>query len=717
MALDILITSDRISVDPIGREFIEHVRQEATRLHLEDAAVYYDFPMFADYETVTHRPDALLVSRHHGVIAIRFLDGSDSGRLADLPAIDESLGQFCSILIGRLLKSPLLRRGLSVLKFDVTPVVLASSANSDLIVLETSRVVTSLASFDTVMGELSVAAPLNGDTIAETRSVTEGAKALTRPQKRIIEDSEKQRRAVALAQLEAEIANFDQKQRRAAIVNVRGPQRIRGLAGSGKTVILAMKAAHLHMERPDNLILVTFYTRSLRNSLRTLITRFYRHYKDEDPDWNRIHVRHGWGGQRTSGAYADTCRRHGRTPLSLSAAQQAAGANTDPFDYVCRDLLQKVHVEPYYDHVLIDEGQDFPSGFYELCFAIAKGDRDHKNIVWAYDELQNILDVKIRSSVELFGQDLDGKPRISLERSARYLPPGAFNDTVLSKCYRNQRKVLVTAHALGFGIYGEIVQLLESREHWEDVGYHVETGGEFDIGKTVRILRPAENSPLSLDEQQAGKIIDWYAATSPGDEVNWVVGGIQNFIESGLQPEDVIVIALDDRYARRYLKAISERLSAIGISSNNIIADPYTEPPFTIAGKVTLSTVYRAKGNEAAVVFALRVDAIPLRTRLGRNRLFTAFTRTKAWLRISGVGSLTGGNIYAELEAALACFPYLQFQMPDLKKIETIQRDLSERQIRAMKIRDEFLSKLRSAGFSDDEITEILAVEVKNASP
>ena len=72
-----------------------------------------------------------------------------------------------------------------------------------------------------------------------------------------------------------------------------------------------------------------------------------------------------------------------------------------------------------------------------------------------------------------------------------------------------------------------------------------------------------------------------------------------------------------------------------GIKSNNIIADRYSEPPFIIEGKATLSTVYRAKGNEAAVVAVLGCDAVPLDTRTGRNRLFTAFTRTKA-----GSGSL-----------------------------------------------------------------------------
>ena len=42
---------------------------------------------------------------------------------------------------------------------------------------------------------------------------------------------------------------------------------------------------------------------------------------------------------------------------------------------------------------IFDEGQDFATGFYELCYALAIGERDEKSIIWAYDELQNILNV------------------------------------------------------------------------------------------------------------------------------------------------------------------------------------------------------------------------------------------------------------------------------------------------------------------------------------
>jgi superfamily I DNA and RNA helicase len=69
-----------------------------------------------------------------------------------------------------------------------------------------------------------------------------------------------------------------------------------------------------------------------------------------------------------------------------------------------------------------------------------------------------------------------------------------------------------------------------------------------------------------------------------------------------------------------------------------------------------------------------------------------------------------------EINVARSHFPYLSFEMPDLQKIELIQRDLSERQVRALQIRDEFLAKLRAAGYSEDEITDILSAEVKNGA-
>jgi superfamily I DNA and RNA helicase len=284
------------------------------------------------------------------------------------------------------------------------------------------------------------------------------------------------------------------------------------------------------------------------------------------------------------------------------------------------------------------------------------------------------------------------------------MPPGATNDAILNKCYRNQRDVLVTAHAMGFGVYGTIVQMLESAEHWQDVGYEV-LSGPLIVGKPVEVLRPDSNSPLQISSDGV-KLIDWYSGSSLSDEINWVTKQIQQFIALGLQPDEIAVISLDDRHAKVYLSQIAERLALDGVVSNNIIADPYNEPPFTILGRVSLSTVYRAKGNEAAVIFAVGVDAVDTKARNGRNKLFTAFSRSKAWLRVSGVGNLP---IMKELNKAVSRAPAIKFIMPNLAEIETIQRGLSLKQAKAKAARDEFVRKLRAAGYSDDEIDDELA--------
>ncbi len=75
-----------------------------------------------------------------------------------------------------------------------------------------------------------------------------------------------------------------------------GPQRVRGLAGSGKTVVLAMKAALTHLRYPDAIILYTFYTKNLYQHIQRLITRFYRQFDDRDPNWSNLRIMHAWGG-------------------------------------------------------------------------------------------------------------------------------------------------------------------------------------------------------------------------------------------------------------------------------------------------------------------------------------------------------------------------------------------------------------------------------------
>lgn len=127
---------------------------------------------------------------------------------------------------------------------------------------------------------------------------------------------------------------------------------------------------------------------------------------------------------------------------------------------------------------------------------------------------------------------------------------------------------------------------------------------------------------------------------------------------------------------------------------------------------MTLSTVYRAKGNEAAAVFAVGIDAVERRSRSGRNKIFTAFTRSKAWLRVSGIGVLAA-KLFEELEKARKLAPKMIFEVPDMAAVETIQRGFSKKQAKAKAARDAYIKTLIDAGYSQEEIEEDLAAGLR----
>ncbi|WP_411975648.1 hypothetical protein [Sulfitobacter faviae] len=230
--------------------------------------------------------------------------------------------------------------------------------------------------------------------------------------------------------------------------------------------------------------------------------------------------------------YSDACGRSNKSPLTLPEGRRISISDESPFGAICRDLLQTREIEPFYDHVLIDEGQDFPDSFYKLAYQLTKGERDKKSLVWAYDELQDIMNVEIRQPNELFGLDDDGVPYVDLDRSSSSAPPGARNDAVLSRAYRNQRDVLISAHALGFGVYGNVVQMLESAEHWEDVGYEV-LSGPLQIGSNVEVLRPDQNSPISISDIENFRLIEGSVHAGLVEECEWI-GECHELCVSGL---------------------------------------------------------------------------------------------------------------------------------------------------------------------------------------
>lgn len=691
------LASPDYSTDPQAQELDKAIGRIAGSIGLEEAILYYRYPIFRTELDEAIAPDILVLARNLGLVFLVIDRGSGS--------FNDIADELDTKIFGRLINSPILKSGRRDLKVHVSPVIFSRDADTE----TDTRGIPIFGDEASLREHLQAkkCSLLDEQTWVELLAYIEGAKAIRRAPTRDEDDLPAESRARYLAQIERNIASFDREQRLAAISLVDGPQRIRGLAGSGKTIVLAMKAAQLHLADRDRLILFTFWTKSLYDIIRHLITRFYRISDNRDPDWDRLQVLHAWGGRAYEGVYYNACVHAGVQPLPFGAVP---GGQRDKFGYVCHRLLQTGKIDQKYDYVIIDEGQDFSDPFYRLCFDLARGGKYDRRIIWAYDELQTIMDPDVQNVHKTFGEYNDKTPRIDLDRAYQNAPDQASRDVVLKKCYRNPLEILMVAHALGFGIYAKHgpVQMLESQQHWEELGYEIESG-ECTPGSKVTIKRPRHNSPLDV-AQFVGKddVLRAESFSEFSGEVEWIAADIRKFLGEGFKPQDILVICLDDQNSRAYFGEIARALSNTDAKINNIVHTRSGVPEFFIDGHITMSTVYKSKGNEAPVVYACGVDALSshLKTRKGRNKVFTALTRAKAWARVSGVQP-AATPIVEEVRSALRNSPYFEFEYPDPRDIDVIERDRSERLAKLEQVQ-ELISELDMWDIDPSEIQDLV---------
>lgn len=491
-------------------------------------------------------------------------------------------------------------------------------------------------------------------------------------------------RASKLRHLEGAIATLDPWQSRAVIETIDGVQRIRGLAGSGKTIVLALKAAYLHTLHPEWRIAITFYTRSLKGAFERWVRDFHIRYTGEEPDWSHLEVVNAWGARSGDGIYSEFCHRNDVDYLDFSAAKNRSQA--DPFAGACQAALDEATgINTVYDAILIDEAQDLPPAFLRLCYALLN---KPKRLVYAYDELQRLSGESIPSPEAIFGHNANGKPQVSLSSE---------QDVILRTCYRNSRPILVTAHALGFGIYRRpshnagqnrplgLVQMFDQANLWRDVGYSV-IEGELKEGEDVALHREPSASPAFLEDHSSpDDLVQFRVFRDENEQAQWMVAEIEkNLQEDGLRPDDIIVINPDPRTTRRKVGVVRGLLLERKILCHLAGVDT-DRNTFFIQGSIALSGVPRAKGNEAAMIYVINAEAGVTGIHDAasvRNRLFAAITRSKAWVRISGIGAAMRG-LEREYERLVDNDFTLRFRYPtatERTRIHTIHRDLSPQQ-------------------------------------
>ena len=627
-------------------------------------SLYIGYPI-VDVDDNSLLTDALLVTKEHGVIAFDLSTAPDD----DIESVLEYQDDIYRGLFKRFFtEKKLVKRRKLLFEIETFSLRQSDEKLEDVQLTSPNTIINDILNLEGVDNEIFI---LINAAIQKT--------SVLKPQKKRTKVQSKGSFGSIIKEIEKEIANLDKWQKKAAIESPDKPQRIRGLAGCGKTIILAMKAAYLHAYNEKLTIAITFQSRSLYQQFNKLIEKFYFEHLKDEPDLEYLKVRHAWGSNKEVGIYSEICSSLGVDPLSFSNASAKYGQDL-AFEGACQEALEfseKVDVTPIYDYILIDEAQDFPVQFFKLVYKFTKGT---KKIVWAYDELQNLGNFKMLPPDELFGLTKDGTPLVTLANEEGM----AKQDNMLPICYRNPPWTLTLALALGLGIYREKgpVRMFSDPTFWKNIGYDV-IGGKLRLSSKVNLQRSRERNPEYFERLlKPESSIIYGSFNTKLEQAAWVASEIQqNITTNELEHTDILVVFPDAYTLTSEASHLIHGLRKLDIDCH--IAGKNTSRDIVfVENSIAITHIYRAKGNEAPMVYAMNSNYCYSGYELGkkRNALFTAITRTKAWVRIVGVGE-NMIKLSLEIKKVFDREFCLEFQYPsksELKLLDSAYQDKSD---------------------------------------
>ena len=364
----------------------------------EEGFLYVGYPVLSAAEGV-NSIDALWVSPGHGVVIFHLIEGRETA------GYEETQDEYANNLETRFRPHKALMQGRTLL---ATPVVVSYAPMARAVATSPDYRIINDDNLIEILKDIRWDNPLLYPAV---HSVIQSISTIRRGRRRrqVINPAS---RGARLKALEDSIANLDSLQSRAVIETVDGVQRVRGLAGSGKTIILALKAAYLHAQHPDWKIAVTFNTRSLKGQFTRLIETFVVEQTGEAPAWENVQVINAWGapgGANRTGVYYQFCQANGLEFYDFRAARERFLRQRE-FEGAVELALSAVNnPEPVFDVILVDEAQDFHPNFLRLCYLCLS---ETKRLVYAYDELQSLTEGSLPPPEEIFGRGPDGTPNV-----------------------------------------------------------------------------------------------------------------------------------------------------------------------------------------------------------------------------------------------------------------------------------------------------------------
>jgi superfamily I DNA and RNA helicase len=362
---------------------------------------------------------------------------------------------------------------------------------------------------------------------------------------------------------------------------------IQGLAGSGKTELLLHKLKEIYSRDLEARIAFTCFNKILASSMKNRIPVFFDFMRVERQiDWNnKLFCFHSWGSGRDpySGMYRYICYSYGIPFGSLQAGS---------FEYLCKQAIKAIaeigdEKRYIFDYIFIDESQDFPKSFIELCELVTA-----KKVFVAGDVFQNIF--------RPIDEDVNRA------------------DMVLKKCYRTDPKNLMFSHALGMGLFENPVLRWLKPHEWDACGYIYNEANERAIISRDPLRRfediPADFESTKIQKLEVGESISSRLISTIRDIITRHPSTTQG---------DIAVIFLDkDNYIYDAITELKQAVTQHFGWDVNISFETKTSNP----EKFFISNINNAKGLEFPFVICF---AMNLNTNTSfRNALYTMMARS-----------------------------------------------------------------------------------------
>lgn len=362
---------------------------------------------------------------------------------------------------------------------------------------------------------------------------------------------------------------------------------IRGVAGSGKTLILACRAKLLAKEHPDWRILILCYNISLASNIAQVV----EHMMNEPEDLFDF-------------LSEDTKKNHRVEVRNFHAFLQN---DLRIKDYQIPDLLQKLNrgevILPKYDAIMIDEGQDFEPEWFQLVTHLLNPDT--QSLLLVEDRAQAIYKRK-RSYLQDTGLSFQGRSK------------------VLSINYRNTKQIVDFAWAF-FKRFSVLKNKVVTKE----------TEGEIISPQSTR--RKGFEPALIFAP-------DFFT------EAQKVAKQIKKLHEVSKIPyAEMLILYRVKRFAGMdYIAVLQQELQENGIPYYWLTQSAVTKRNFDrYSESVKISTIDSSKGLDFQAVFIVNVDNMPYKLEEDKEReaslLYIGMTRAKQylWLSYSGLSEYT----------------------------------------------------------------------------